>query len=270
MSGILGCTTRPYASIPYAEAFQRIAAAGYRDVAVFRDPSGSPVDSGSSAAAVSAVRAAAAAAGVVPSLLLGRTHLEMGLAAAVDDYRRLIDNAAALGAMRLLDCGTSRPEDYAGYLELMRRCAPHALAAGLQITMKPHGGISLTVEDLLEAHRQVGQPGFGICFDPGNIIYYTVGARRPEPDAARVAAVCNAVIIKDCVVRDGKADVMVTPGDGLVDFTAVLGGLLGQGWRGPCYVECVGSRDLPGIDRDIAFTRGYIRGILEAAVPARP
>ena len=37
------------------------------------------------------------------------------------------------------------------YFELMRRVAPHAEEAGVGISMKPHGGISLTTEHLQAA-----------------------------------------------------------------------------------------------------------------------
>jgi sugar phosphate isomerase/epimerase len=265
MAMTIGCTTRPYSMLGYPEAFARIAAAGYTEVAVFGSKDGMPVASSTTPETVAAVRAAAGAAGLAPSLLIGGVRLELGLAQAVDDYRRLIDNAAALGARWLLDCGTGSPDQYENYFELMRRCAAHAQACGLQITMKPHGGISLTVEDLLAAHRRVGHPAFGICFDPGNIVYYTAGARRPEPDAPAVAPVCNALIIKDCIIRsDGKPDVMVTAGEGLVNFAAVLGSFVKAGYTGPCYVECVGGKDVAAVDRDVAFTLGYVRGILAA------
>ena len=144
----------------------------------------------------------------------------------------------------------------------MRAAAPHAQQAGVHITMKPHGGISLTAEDLLAANAKVGHPSFAVCFDPGNIIYYTQGERRPETDVAEVAPVVSTAIVKDCTVAEGKADVMVTPGDGLVDFHRVLAGLAGGGFDGPLYVECVGGREPADVDRDIAFTLGYVKGIL--------
>jgi sugar phosphate isomerase/epimerase len=79
---------------------------------------------------------------------------------------------------------------------------------------------------------------------------------------AEVAPAVSTGIIKDCVVVDGKADVMVTPGDGLVDFYTVLSGLVGGGFDGPLYVECVGGKEPAEVDRDIAFTLGYVKGIL--------
>ena len=56
-----------------------------------------PVDSGSSADEVAATRQAAADTGLDPSMLMGRTHLELRLEAATDDYKLQIDNAAARG-----------------------------------------------------------------------------------------------------------------------------------------------------------------------------
>lgn len=258
----IGCTTRPYHKLPCAEAFERIAAAGYTDVAVFASEGQVPVRSDSSPEEVAAVRKAAAGAGVAPSMLIGRTQLDLGLEEAVADYKRLIDNAAALGTAWLLDCGTGKEEHFEPYYELMRQASAHAEGVGVRITMKPHGGISLTAEDLVTAHEKVNHPAFGICYDPGNIIYYTRGEMRPETDVAEVAPLATTGIIKDCVVENGKPDVMVTAGDGLVDFYAVLSGLVGGGFSGPLYVECVGSEAPEAVDRDIAFTLGYTRGIL--------
>jgi sugar phosphate isomerase/epimerase len=267
MTHTIGCTTRPYSTLSFAEACTRIAAAGYTDVAVFRNEGAMPVDSASTPAQIKAARAAAAGAGLAPSMIIGRTQLNLGLAEAVDDYRRMIDNSAALGARWLLDCGVGNAALYEDYLELMRQCAPHAQAAGVAITMKPHGGISLTTADLLRAHRAVAHPAFGICYDPGNIIYYTKGERRPEEDVVEAVPVSTVFIVKDCVVQDGTADVNVTAGDGLVDFPTVLGAFATGGFCGPLYVECVGSKEPAAVDRDIAFTLGYVKGILASAQP---
>ena len=126
----------------------------------------------------------------------------------------------------------------------------------------------MTVENLLETYSRVDHPAFGISFDPGNIIYYTMGERRPEADVGAVADKVTTVIIKDCVVENGKPDVMVTAGDGLVDFPLVLGPLLEAGFDGPMYVECVGRSEPDEVDADLAFTRGYTAGIL-ASLAAR-
>lgn len=258
----IGCTTRPYNMLSFPEACERIAAAGYTDVAGFAHGGKVPVRSDSTAEEIAAARRAAEAAGLVPSMLIGRTQLNLGLEAAVEDYRRLIDHAAELGVTWLLDGGTSDEARFDDYYELMRRCASHAQDVDINITLKPHGGITLTAEDLLVAYDKVHHPAFGICYDPGNILYYTKGERRPETDAAKIAPKVTTGIIKDCVIVDGKPDVMVTPGEGLVDFETVLGDLVRGGFRGPLYVECVGGKQLEEIHRNVTSTLGFVRGIL--------
>ena len=261
----IGCTTRPYAKhLTFAEACQHIAAAGYTDVAVFGCRDGRPVSSESTSEEAREMGKVAADAGVKPSLLIGGTKLDLGLDAAVDDYKTLIDRTAELGATWLLDCGTGKEDLFDDYYELMRRAAPHAEQAGVNITLKPHGGITLTVEDMLRACERVGHPAFGLCYDPGNIIYYTKGELRPETDVEKVAPKVTTGIIKDCVVEDDTPDVMVTPGEGLVDFPKVLAGLANNGFRGPLYVECVGGAELEEIDTNIKATLPFVRDILAA------
>jgi sugar phosphate isomerase/epimerase len=128
--------------------------------------------------------------------------------------------------------------------------------------MKPHGGICLTVQDLMDVHASIDHPAFGICYDPGNLIYYTKGAERPEPNIARIAPLVTTAIIKDCIVRDGVPDVAITPGEGWVDFRAVLGGLVAGGFGGPLYLECVGGKELAEIDANVRRAKGYIEDIL--------
>lgn len=267
MELVVGCTTRPYSSLTFAEACEHIAAAGYTDVAVFANKLDDerravPVRSDSSPEEVAAARKDAADAGLAPSMLIGSTKLNLELDEAVDDYKKLIDNAAALGTKWLLDCGTGREELYDKYYELMSRAAQHAQKAGVNITLKPHGGITLTVEGLVHAYETVNNPAFGICYDPGNIIYYTKGEMRPETDIDEVAPMVTTGIIKDCVVKDDKPDVMVTPGEGLVEFDTVLSGLVAGGFRGPLYVECVGGKELSEIDKNVKSTLKFVKDIL--------
>ena len=262
---ILGAGTRPLNQLSFADACESIAAAGYDHVAVFANQGKMPVCSDSSADEVVAAAQAARSAGVTPSMVLGRTRLDVELEAAVDEYRRLIDNAAEVGASWILDLGSNDETRYDAYVELMRRCAPYADEAGLGISMKPHGGITLTVEHLLATTQAVDHPAFGICFDPGNIIYYTVGDRRPEADVEKVAARVTTFIVKDCAIDGDKPDVMITPGAGLVDFPLVLAKLHAVGFSGPYYVECVGGGpEEPFVKRELTYTRGYIRGVLDA------
>ena len=258
----IGCTTRPYGKLSFADACRHIASAGYSDVAVFRCGEAVPVRSDSTPAEAKQAGQIAQDAGLQPSMLIGGTKLNLGLDAAVHDYKTLIDRTAELGAKWLLDCGTGNEAHYEAYYELMRRAAPHAQQAGVNITLKPHGGITLTADDMLDACDRVGHPAFGLCFDPGNIIYYTKGELRPDTEVAKVAPKVTTGIIKDCTVEGDKADVMVTAGEGLVDFEGVLSGLVNNGFAGPLYVECVAGTELDEIDANVNATLPFVKDIL--------
>lgn len=263
MKHTIGCTTRPYESLTFSEACDHISTAGYTDVAVFANAGQNPVRADSTSSEIKATSRVAANAGLTPSAVMGSVRfLDKGLEVCLDDYQRLIDNTAALGAKWLLDCGTSNEAHYSDYYELMCRATPHAAQAGVNIALKPHGGISLTVQDLIKADQKVGHPAFGICYDPGNIIYYTKGELRPETDIKAVASKVTTMIVKDCVVQDGEPDVMVTPGEGLVDFKQVLGGLLTGGFNGPLYVECVGGSTLNDINANVESTLRFVKDVL--------
>ncbi|MDP7130124.1 MAG: TIM barrel protein [Planctomycetota bacterium] len=263
MDNVIGCTTRPLHKLPFAEACKRIADAGYTDVAVFANDGQVPVRSDSTEEEIGAARQAAEDAGLKPSMLIGRTQLNLGLEAAVEDYCKLIDNAAALGAAWLLDCGTSKEEHFDDYFELMRQAAAHAGRKSVVITLKPHGGITLTSKDILRARDRVDQVAFGICYDPGNIIHYSKGEERPEDSIDEVAPVVYTAIIKDCIVVDGKPNVQITPGEGLVDFERIIGALAKSGFLGPFYVECVDGTETEEIVENMKATHQFVSDILD-------
>ncbi len=264
METVLGATTRPWSQCTFAEACAHIAAAGYREVAVFSNAGAIPVTSETSAEEAAAVRDTALTAGVKPTLLLCGVRLDLGVDEAVGDHCRLVDACAALGAKWLMNCGTEDPTTYEAFREIMRQCAPYAQEKGVVLNMKPHGGIGLTGRMMVETLEAVGHPNFTLCYDPGNIIYYTRGERRPETDVVDVLGRVATCMVKDCVVVDGKPDVHLLPGEGLVDFRSVLGQLIEGGFNGPLYVECVGGSELDDINDRARRTREFIGGILES------
>ncbi|NOY81670.1 MAG: sugar phosphate isomerase/epimerase [Kiritimatiellaeota bacterium] len=260
----IGATTRPCNRLTIDDALKHIASAGYKHVALFRNQGGMPVDADTSPEAVDRVRRMAEDLGLTPSLVIGSLPLDGEDTDAVDRYRRLLDNAARVGAQWVLDCGCMNDTLRPVYVRRMQAAAQHAEQIGVRITLKPHGGLGLTAEGLLETWRAVGEEAFTLCYDPGNILYYTAGELHPEDDLPKIAPHIAVGIIKDCKVENGKPSVQVTAGDGLVDFPCVLRALHEAEFAGPLYVECVGSTDFPAVDRDLAFTLGYVRGILEA------
>lgn len=262
MNLTLGATTRPWHTIPYADACGHIAAAGYTDVAVFSNDGRIPITSESTDDEARAVAEVTRQAGLVPSMLLSGMRLDLPVDEAVADYCRLVDATAAAGIPWLMNCGTEAPETYEPYREIMRQCAPYAEDRGVALAMKPHGGIALTGRMMAETVEQVGHPNFSICYDPGNIIYYTKGERRPETDVVDIAPHVSICIIKDCVVKDGTPDVWILPGEGWVDFPTVLGKLADAGFVGPLYVECLGGQEIDDINDRARRTHELIAGIV--------
>ena len=56
---------------------------------------------------------------------------------------------------------------------------------------------------------------------------------------------------------------MVTAGDGLVDFSFVIGTRHEGGFTGPLYVECVGSTGPDEVDADLKRTHAYIDALIQ-------
>lgn len=263
MNLMLGSTTRPWNAFTFAQACSSIAATGYPEVAVFSHEGKIPVNSETSAGEAAAVAQTALDAGLKPTMLISGVRLDLPLEEAVADHRRLIDACAALGAPWLMDCGTADEASYEKYHEVMRQDAPYAQTKGVALTMKPHGGIGLTGKMMVEVVKAVNHPNFSLCYDPGNIIYYTKGELRPETDVDDVLGHVGTCIIKDCSVLDDKPDVWILPGEGWVDFGVVLGKLVGGGFTGPLYVECLGGTELADIDDRARRTRDYLTRIIE-------
>lgn len=261
---IFGCTTRPHNKLPFEEACTRIAHAGFTDVALFGSAGEMLVRGDSTDDEMATRRGQAEAAGLKPSMVMGVAGLWEGLETATANYTRIVECAGKLGADWIMDCGTRKEEHFEDYYELMRRVAPVAQDLGVKITLKPHGGVSMTAEDMLRARDAIDHPGFGLCYDAGNTLYYTKGELKPEEDVKVLASDVDVFIVKDFKLVDGEPEVMVTAGDGEVDFVSVLGTLVKAGFDGPMYVECVGSTEPDAIDRDVAFTLGYVKGILAA------
>lgn len=258
MNLTIGCTTRPFRDLDLPNACRRIASAGYTDVALFHDAG---IDGESPREEVLKAREIVLDAGLNPSMLLAAPKPEKPDAAEI--YKHLIDNAAALGSRWLLDLGTSDVSLTDAYVALMRNVTPHAAEAGIHISLKPHGGITLSTGNLVDIYNRVDHPAFGICYDPGNIIYYTKGAEMPEQNVDRVAPLVTTGIIKDCALENGRPDVMITPGEGLVNFQVVLQALVNAGFKGPLYTECVGGSVPDEIERNARRTREMVSGMMD-------
>jgi len=103
-------------------------------------------------------------------------------------YRCIIDQAVALGITTLIDFGLHGDDSMEKYVAMMRAVAPYAQEKGLSISMKLHsdGDPETILDGLAAIYTGIDHEAFGLCMDPGNIIYYTAPREtdnrfRPSP-----------------------------------------------------------------------------------------
>jgi sugar phosphate isomerase/epimerase len=157
--------------------------------------------------------------------------------------------------------GTSDERLAPAYYRAMGECCPYAAAKSIGLTIKPHGGLNATGPQCRRLIESVNQPNFRLWYDPGNIFYYSDGKVDPVEDAATVDGLVVGISAKD--FRPPK-DVMVTPGEGRVDFPKVLTRLRQGGFRsGPVLIETLASGDLGQVIGAARQARGYLARLLE-------
>lgn len=201
----------------------------------------------------------------------------------VTRYKRIVDQAKQLGVQYIIDFGLHGDDSAEAYVELMREVAPYAAEKDMHISMKLHDvpkDISAPVLGPLTAiHDAINHPNFGLCMDPGNVIYYTAAAskakggeglgsyRLPTEGLAAQAHRFNTFIIKDAIVEaGGMPDVMVQPGEGLVDFAVVLATLRRAGFSGPICLEKVPGYSLAVVNANFRKARKFMHKLESGAV----
>jgi L-ribulose-5-phosphate 3-epimerase len=88
---------------------------------------------------------------------------------------------------------------------------------------------------ILRCLEKVAHPNFQICYDAGNIIYYT--GKDLVAELEFIARHVTGFCAKDC--PGPKGEVMSQFGTGKVDFKAVFTKLKSVGFNGPIMVEGV-------------------------------
>ena len=163
--------------------------------------------------------------------------------------RRLIDNTASCGCRSLLLAGMWAPELQDRYYQAVAECCDYAAEKGVGISVKPHGPFNSTGKECRSLIQKVGHKNFGLCYDPGNIYYYSDGKLDPVDDAAEVDGLVVGMCVKDFRMPPKVVD--VTPGTGMVDFTRVMSRLREGGFTGgPLIVECLNPGDLATVNAE--------------------
>ena len=255
----IGCINRPWTQCELGEALAGIAAAGFRTCALMLQQGKFTVTADTTPDELEAVRAELDRAGLELQMVLSPMDLAAPTDQVVARFGKAMANAVSLGARYMLTGGTMDEALYEKFYEVARAVCDAAVAHDLEIVLKPHGGCSATADELLVAAEEIDRPNFSICYDPGNIYYYT--GQRAEDDLPRVVDYVSCMCVKD--ERGGKqGEVMITPGTGVVDFVSIFRTLADARFDGPCWVECLGGETLDQINAEAVKAKQFLDGVL--------
>jgi len=247
----MGCYTRPWAQYDYHEAFDGIAAAGFKYVGLMTTKSQSNliISLATTPEEAAAVGAEAKQRGLKVISMWADEF------ANPDDLKHLVDNSAACGCPNLLLGGTDEPHADA-YYKIVAECCAYAAAKKVGLSVKPHGGTNPNGTRCRQIIERIGNKNFRLWYDPGNIFYYSDGHLDPVDDAPAVDGLVAGMSVKDFRPPN---EVEITPGTGKVNFAKVLARLQQGGFtHGPLVVECLEHGDLAHVNAEAQKARQFL------------
>lgn len=257
----IGCFNRPWHAWMYDEALAGIKSAGFSLTGILGDHANEPfLSPPAHDEYIDTLRERVAAQELTVNAAWLRTRHDVAIEESLTAARRQIDLAHRLGVQFLLTMGADAPETFEHFYQVMNAAAAYAEDQGIQIVMKPHGGLSATAEDMLRTIERVGHDNFRLWYDAGNMIHYT--GTDPVADVARVAEYVTGFCAKDCVEQGG--DVMLQFGEGSVDFHGVFAALKAAGFAGPVMVECCRGTTLAELTENAAANRVFLEEVFAA------
>lgn len=231
----IGCFNRPWTNWSFDQTLQAIKAAGYTTTGLLSRTKEEPfIGSEAKPDYLEGLKWRIVASGLTANLGALRSYHNIPLEDSLRDVRKQIDNAHFLSLKYVMSFGADNPTEFAHYFKVMSDAAAYAANKGIQVVMKPHGGISGTSQEILNVIQEVNHPNFSIWYDAGNIIHYT--GKDPVAEIDPIAPHITGFCAKDCA--EIKGDVMLQFGTGKVDFNAVFKRLKENGFSGPVMVEC--------------------------------
>lgn len=251
----LGCMNRAWGAFNIEEALTGISAAGFTMVEFCSQQNVDLIRPDSSDAELDLLHERLASKNLSFDMIIAGPDLHLPDAEIIPSFDKLAANVARLGGKYILACGVEDESLYDTYLRLLATSCDAAASHGIKILLKPHGGVSAAADELLRALDRVNKPNFGICYDPGNILYYT--GKRPEEDLLKIVDRVDAICLKD--ERGGlRGEVMITLGTGDVDFDVLFDILRDAGFTGPAWVECMGGETVEEINIEADKTMAFL------------
>lgn len=266
----IGCYTRPWADHDWRVALDAIAEAGFRYAGLMTtmSPTRLVISLETTAEEAGRVGEEARKRGLkIPSIYGGGFPVETSLEAGIEGLRKLVDNCAAAEAGTLMLGGTGNHDLYDRYYKTVSEVCDYAAERKVGLVLKPHGGLNTTGPQCRKTIERVGHANFTLWYDPGNIYYYSDGQLDPVEDAPAVSGIVTGMCVKDFSMssKDGKIakDVMVNPGDGMVDFPAVMTQLNKGGFNhGPLVIETLAPGDLPQLLAAARNARAFVENLV--------
>jgi sugar phosphate isomerase/epimerase len=260
----LGCYTRPWDQFELRVALDGIAGAGYKYAGLMtaKGKSFTLVTVDSTPEEIAAIAAEVKSRGLKTlSIYGGDFPVAESVEAGIAGLKKLVDHSALCGCPNLLLGGTTNEKLVRPYYQVVAECCDYAASKGVGLSVKPHGGQNSTGPQCRKLIEQVSRPNFRLCYDPGNIFYYSDGKLDPVDDSATVDGLVVGMCVKDFVP---PKEVLVTPGTGRVNFQKVFARLKKGGFtRGPLVVECVALADTPAkITAEAKKARQFVESLL--------
>jgi neutral ceramidase len=241
----IGCYTRPWAKYDYRVALDAIAEAGFKYAGLMtaKSKNNLVISVDTTLEEAEQVGVEARKRGLkIPSVYGGGIPVNKSLEAGIEGLKKLIDNCAACGAANLLMGGIGNEKLYDVYYKAIAECCDYAAQKKVGISIKPHGGLNATGPQVRKTIEMVNNKNFRVWYDPGNIYYYSDGKLNPVDDAPSVDGLVVGMCVKD---YKHPKNVEITPGTGMVDFTAVMEQLKKGGFtKGPLVIECLAPGDI--------------------------
>jgi L-ribulose-5-phosphate 3-epimerase len=225
--------TNSYHTYSFDEALAGIAGAGYKGVELSAVPGWTEhVDVADDPAAV---RSKLDDYGLTAVSLSGHSDLTTrdGLAHGIKAVKWT--GAYGLPVMNTAVGGhQSADENESAFLDNINELADAAEAAGVVVALEIHGDIMASGARTLPLLERIGHKRIKVAYDTANCEFY--GDVKAVDDLAQVVPFLANVHLKDHRGGQGDWD-FPAPGDGTVDFAAVLGILEQGGYSGPLSVE---------------------------------
>lgn len=257
----LGCYTRPFDQFDLRTALDGIVEAGYRHCGLMTAKGRSWVILTAETAPEEAAQVGAELRqrGLQCLSVYGDFAAQPAVADNVRALQQLVEHCACCGSPDLLLGGTGEAGLQEVYYRAIREVCDFAAARGVRLSIKPHGGFIATGAQCREKITAVNHPNFRLWYDPGNILYYSDGRRDPVEDAADVDGWVVGMSAKDFLP---PKEVLVTPGEGRVDFRRVLARLRQGGFtRGPILVETVARGEFRAVVAAARRAREFLEGL---------